>query len=125
MSQKRKRAETAGGDQEIQYPAKKRPSKPGKAYQKSKGNRSHLSQPEPNVTTTRDLKSRIRNLRRLLEHVDNEPKHKMPANVRIERERELETCEHELAEKTATAQAAERRKKMISKYHHVRFFGEL
>jgi flagellar biosynthesis/type III secretory pathway chaperone len=70
-----------------------------------------------------EVKSRARDLRRLLEHVDNEPKHKMPANVRIDRERELEACEHELAEKTAAAREAELRNKMIGKYHQVRFFG--
>jgi hypothetical protein len=69
-----------------------------------------------------EVKSRARDLRRLLEHVDNEPKHKMPANVRIDRERELEACEHELAEKTAAAREAELRNKMIGKYHQVRFF---
>jgi hypothetical protein len=47
----------------------------------------------------------------------------MPAGVRIERERELAACQHELAEKTAAAQEAERRRNLISKYHHVRFFG--
>ncbi|KAF2649354.1 hypothetical protein K491DRAFT_577001, partial [Lophiostoma macrostomum CBS 122681] len=77
---------------------------------------------EPKTTTISELKSRARNLRRLLEHVDNEPKHKMPANVRIDRERELQACEHELAEKTAAAREAEQRNRMIGKYHQVRFF---
>jgi hypothetical protein len=69
------------------------------------------------------LKSRIRDLKRLLAHVENVPKHKMSAGARIERERELEACEHELAEKTMKARESEHRKKMIGKYHQVRFFG--
>lgn len=68
------------------------------------------------------MKSRIRDLKRLLEHVDNVPKHKMSATQRVERERELETCEHDLAEKIAAGQEAAFRNKMISKYHQIRFF---
>jgi type VI protein secretion system component VasF len=70
------------------------------------------------------LKNRIRDLKRLLAHVENVPKHKMSAGARIERERELEACEHELAEKTMKAHESEHRKKMIGKYHQVRFFGK-
>ncbi|KAF2114468.1 hypothetical protein BDV96DRAFT_494582 [Lophiotrema nucula] len=125
MSHKRKASELAGGDDNSQRFAKKnRPAfnKHG-PQSKSKGpKRFQPADEEPKTKSTNSLKSRIRDLRRLLEHVDNEPKHKMPANVRIERERELEACEHELAEKTAVTREAEQRKKLISKYHQVRFF---
>lgn len=66
------------------------------------------------------LKTQIRDLKRLLEHEDD----RMPADIRIIRERELAAYEHDLAQKQAKSQAAARRKKMISKYHQVRFFGE-
>jgi hypothetical protein len=46
----------------------------------------------------------------------------MSASNRIERERELEACEHELQEKLESSREAEYRKKMIGKYHHIRFF---
>ena len=69
------------------------------------------------------LKSRIRDLRRLLAHVENVGDHKMSAGKRIERERELEACEHELRGKIESSREAEYRKKMIGKYHQVRFFG--
>jgi hypothetical protein len=48
----------------------------------------------------------------------------MPAQVREERERELEACEVELAEKQAAARESEFRNKIIGKYHHIRFFGK-
>ena len=62
-------------------------------------------------------------MKRLLAHVDNVGDHKMSASSRIERERELEACEHELREKIESTREAEYRRKMISKYHQVRFFG--
>jgi hypothetical protein len=48
----------------------------------------------------------------------------MPADVRVVRERELATCEHDLEEKTRAAKEAKYRQKMIGRYHQVRFFGE-
>jgi hypothetical protein len=47
----------------------------------------------------------------------------MSASNRVERERELEACQHELQEKLESSREAEYRKKMIGKYHHIRFFG--
>jgi len=64
-------------------------------------------------------------LKRLLAHVDNVGDHKMSAGNRVERERELEACQHELQEKLESSREAEYRKKMIGKYHHIRFFGML
>jgi type VI protein secretion system component VasF len=122
MSQKRKRTEQADGDHHAQAPTRKRPFIPGKGHGKLKPKRPDNGA-ESKGTSISELKSRIRNLRRLLEHVESEPKHRMPANVRIERVRELATCQHELAEKTAAVQEAERRRNMVSKYHHIRFFG--
>lgn len=63
--------------------------------------------------TVNDLKSQIRSLTRLLEHNDD-----LPANVRIEKERALQTARHDLAEE----QRARARSDMIGRYHKIRFF---
>jgi hypothetical protein len=126
MSHKRKATETADESHDTQKPYKKNRfhDKHRGQHPKFKGNaRGRRGDDEDKTSTIGALKKRARDLRRLLEHVDNEPKHKMPANVRVERERELEACEHELEEQTAAAREADRRRKMISKYHHIRFFG--
>ena len=71
-------------------------------------------------------KTSIRNIKRLLERDvaeksmgeaggKNKP---LPPKVRISKERELASAQHELAE----SQAAEKRSKMIARYHKVRFF---
>lgn len=123
MSFKRKRNDQADGDLGADMPVEKKQYKSGKPNHKPKTQRGERYNSEKGGKTPAQMKSRIRDLKRLLEHVDNEEKHKMPANVRIERERELATLQHELAEKTATKDAAERRRNLISKYHHIRFFG--
>jgi len=116
MSQKRKHSEYSTDEIESNQTLKKLRS----SHNKSKGKRRAE---ERTYTTTSQLKSRIRDLRRLLEHVDNTPKYKMSAVLRIERERELAACEHQVAENIAAARETEIRQKMISKYHQVRFFG--
>jgi regulator of replication initiation timing len=70
------------------------------------------------------LKGRIRDLRRSLAHVDNDPKNRMPQGIRIERQRELESARHELEEKETAKREAKFRNDIIGKYHMVRFFGE-
>lgn len=130
MSQKRRHHEAASGDSVAENPKKQRPNfEPRRKQLNSRGqkrgyNQSNASHDEPKADSTSALKSRIRDLRRLLDHVDKDLKHKMPAGVRIERERELATCEHELAEKQAAEREAEFRNKIIGKYHHIRFFGQ-
>ncbi|KAF1945727.1 hypothetical protein EJ02DRAFT_451137 [Clathrospora elynae] len=122
MSQKRKHGETLDSASSAPKPFKKHRSfKPGESHQKPK-RRPHVSSDIDKSTSTNALKSRIRDLKRLLVHVDNVGDHKMSAGIRIERERELEACEHELKEKTENSREAEYRKKMIGKYHQVRFF---
>jgi hypothetical protein len=59
------------------------------------------------------LKSQIRSLKRLLEHDD-----RLPATVRVEKERELQTAEYEFAQ----VQRAQQRSDIIGKYHKIRFF---
>jgi len=98
-----------------------RPASGPKGPFRSKGTqRSKRPQNSKKPVVFNSLKTQIRDLKRLLEHGDD----RMPADIRIIRERELAACEHELAQKQAESQAAVRRKKMISKYHQVRFFGE-
>ncbi|KAJ4361934.1 18S rRNA maturation protein [Neocucurbitaria cava] len=121
MSQKRKHAEFADIEPSNPKPFKKHRSfNPGDSHQKSK--RPQVSNDISKTTSTNALKSRIRDLKRLLAHVENVEGHKMSAGMRIERERELEACEHELREQVESKREAEYRQKMIGKYHQVRFF---
>ena len=60
------------------------------------------------------LKSKIRDLSRSLGHND-----RMPADVRIEKERALAGYKQDLE----NAQNEKRRQAMIKRYHMVRFFG--
>lgn len=121
MSQKRKHIDATNSEHESKSFSKKQRSESKHAA--SRFNPYNRPKAEPKANSTNKLKSRIRDLKRLLEHVDNVPKHKMSATQRVERERELEACEHELAEKVAAGQEAAFRNKMISKYHQIRFFG--
>ncbi|KAF1968251.1 hypothetical protein BU23DRAFT_425629, partial [Bimuria novae-zelandiae CBS 107.79] len=68
------------------------------------------------------LKGRIRDLTRSLRKADNDEKDRTPRGIRIERERELESCKHELEERQAAQRFAKFKSEMISKYHMVRFF---
>ncbi|EMD00444.1 hypothetical protein BAUCODRAFT_169253 [Baudoinia panamericana UAMH 10762] len=63
--------------------------------------------------TVHELRTHIRSLKRLLEHNDD-----LPADVRVEKERALQTAQHELAE----TERAKERSDMIGKWHKVRFF---
>jgi hypothetical protein len=122
MSQKRKHDEASTSPDLEASNSKKPRSFPGAAKTRHKRPNAKDADSEYGATANA-LKNRIRDLKRLLAHVDNVPKHKMSASARIERERELEACEHELEEKTMKARETEYRKKMIGKYHQVRFFG--
>ncbi len=125
MSQKRKHGETIESSSSDPRSFKKhRKFNPGSDHRQGKHKkRPHVSDDIDKSSNINALKSRIRDLKRLLAHVDNVGDHKMSAGKRIERERELEACEHELAEKVESNREAEHRKKMIGKYHQVRFFG--
>lgn len=68
---------------------------------------------EPSNHAVRPLKNRKRDLERLLKHKDT-----LPADVRLNHERELQSLEYELAE----AEKERRKSEMIGKYHMVRFF---
>ena len=124
MSQKRKHGDSSVGDSETRHFAKKPRGDSKPAFKNNKRpHRPTRKLDTQSGTSNTALKNRIRDLRRLLDHADSDPKSRLPANVRIERERELEACEHELEEKLAAQKELELRRKMISKYHQVRFFG--
>ena len=73
---------------------------------------------QPKSHPINPLKSRIRSLQRLLDHDEGVEKGGMDAGVRIGRERELKSLEWDLAE----AQKEEARRKMVGRWHMVRFF---
>jgi hypothetical protein len=123
MSQKRKHEEVGELDAANPSTTKKPRSFPHAARTRHKRPNAAKDADSEYGASANALKNRIRDLKRLLAHVDNVPKHKMSASSRIERERELAACEHELEEKTLRARESEHRKKMIGKYHQVRFFG--
>lgn len=90
-----------------------------------KKHKSH-SHADPSTTTTptntaiNPLKRRLRSLRRLLSSSSN-----LPATIRIEHEREVQSLQTDLKEAEDAAQRKEeerRRSKMIGRYHRVRFF---
>ena len=126
-SRKRKLAESAGGNHEVKKAKKRRPANNNNNNNNSNHQNKHVKkhqQPDAQSESISALKRRIRDLTRLLNHVDSDPTKKMPQTVRIERERELETCEHDLAEKLVQQKESDFRNKIIGKYHRIRFFGE-
>lgn len=70
---------------------------------------------QPKKFSLNPLKARIRDLRRQLSRTGDD----MPANIRVDKERELQACEHELS----VAEAERIKQDMIPRYHKVRFFG--
>ena len=66
-----------------------------------------------NAHPVNELKNQVRSLKRLLERNDG-----LPATVRVEKERALQTAQHELQE----AEKAKKYSDMIGKYHKIRFF---
>lgn len=63
--------------------------------------------------TVNDLKKTVRNITRLLEKSTD-----LPANIRVEKERQLQTATRDLQ----NAEKAKKRSEMIGKYHKIRFF---
>lgn len=68
---------------------------------------------EPSNHAINPLKARIRSIKRLLEHKEN-----LPADVRLNHERELASCTWQLEE----AERERKKSEMIGRYHMVRFF---
>ena len=84
------------------------------APKKSRRPRPTVKADDASDVTIGALRNSIRNLERLLQHNEN-----LPANVRAEKERALESYKIDLEE----ADETRRSKKIIKKYHGVRFFG--
>ncbi|KAL9085234.1 MAG: hypothetical protein Q9165_007668 [Trypethelium subeluteriae] len=68
----------------------------------------------PHKYTVHTLKERIRDIKRVLSHVQD-----MPADRRVELERELNTKQFDLE----IAQSDKHKQEMVGRYHMVRFFG--
>ncbi|KAK5703899.1 hypothetical protein LTR97_002912 [Elasticomyces elasticus] len=92
------------------------PAEPSRKRQRKEAGRpAHITGPSfKKAHTVHDLKANIRSLRRLLSN----PVDKLPATVRVEKERALRTAESELAE----TEKAKSRSEVIGKWHKVRFF---
>jgi len=122
---KRKRADNSdAGDhgrshkQQKPFSKRLRPNqKPGSKHPPKSGEEEEAQK------SINALKGRIRDLTRTLRRVDNDSKHRMPQGIRIERERELESCKHELEEREIAKRETKFRNGIIGKYHMVRFFG--
>lgn len=81
----------------------------------SKRRRSNeFAHPSTKTPSVNQLKSKIRDLTRVLEHSDQ-----LPAGVRIEKERALAGYKSDVAQ----VHEEKRKQELIKKYHMVRFFG--
>ncbi|KAL1302053.1 hypothetical protein AAFC00_002498 [Neodothiora populina] len=96
------------------HPSRKPQVPEGSSSKKRKTNPHPSRRLEPSNHAINPLKSRIRSLQRLLSHKDE----KLPADVRLNHERELASCRYELEE----AETEKRKSEMIGRYHMVRFF---
>ncbi|KAK7521089.1 uncharacterized protein IWZ02DRAFT_433475 [Phyllosticta citriasiana] len=92
------------GDGQTPFHKKQKTGGPGKQHPKY----------QPKKFSLNPLKDKIRDLRRQLSRVGEE----MPANIRVDKERELASKEHELW----VAQGERLKQDMIPKYHKIRFF---
>ncbi|KAF4538106.1 rRNA-processing protein EFG1 [Lasiodiplodia theobromae] len=123
---KRSRAQVDAADDSARSFAD-RSNKMNQAKRKADGNAPHAKKQktagakhpptkkyQPKKFSLNPLKARIRDLRRQLSRNGDD----MPANVRVDKERELQACEHELS----VAEAERIKQDMIPRYHKVRFF---
>ncbi|KAK7706173.1 hypothetical protein SLS57_009712 [Botryosphaeria dothidea] len=95
--------------------AKRKADSDAPCAKKTKTGPSHATKKyQPKKYSLNPLKARIRDLRRQLSRTGDD----MPANVRVDKERELQACEHELA----VAEGERVKQDMIPRYHKVRFF---
>ncbi|KAF2637224.1 hypothetical protein P280DRAFT_500817 [Massarina eburnea CBS 473.64] len=114
--------DAGGGSQKAKWSRNQRRSHAGGHGKKHGAKPSSAPPSDANSDSTNVLKRRIRDLKRMLNHLDSDPTKKMPQTVRMEQERELAACEHELAEKVAQKLESDFKNKIIHKYHGVRFF---
>ena len=119
------------------HPSRREQVPQDKSNKRRKTNPNPTRTLQPSNHAINPLKSRIRSLTRLLSHDDDDDdednnddndnvrgrknpaaRKPMPANIRIERERELASLRSQLAD----AERERRRKETISRFHMVRFF---
>lgn len=102
-------------------PTAQKSSPLGRSSRPFKRSRHNLSNSEMQASDSASrlsinrLKKKIRDTTRVLDHSD-----KLPAGVRIEKERALVGYQHDLEQ----AALKKRKQHMIKKYHMVRFFGQ-
>ena len=90
--------------------SRRKPNHPSK-----RRNSNDFAPPSTKPASVNHLKSKIRDLTRALEHSD-----RLPAGVRIEKERALAGYKQDVEK----IHQDKRRNELIKKYHMVRFFGE-
>ncbi|TKA78205.1 hypothetical protein B0A55_03782 [Friedmanniomyces simplex] len=92
------------------------PLEPTRKRRKQTEKPAHITGPSfKKAHPVHDLKAQIRSLRRFLEHTGNGS---LPATVRVEKERALQSAQRELVE----AERATKRSEVIGRWHKVRFF---
>ena len=92
---------------------KKESRKDDRAYAVTKS-ATRMRRNEPVLSSANELKTKIRDIKRLLSYAES-----LPADVRIEKERALVGYQRDLE----IVEARRRRAAMIKKYHFVRFLG--
>ncbi|KAI5306975.1 18S rRNA maturation protein [Ascosphaera pollenicola] len=91
---------------------RKRDDRGEKSEHRKYSKRRETTSDGPALPAPRAVKDKIRDIKRLLDRSEH-----LPANVRVDKERELQQYESDLAEIVAR----KKRSVMISKYHFVRF----
>lgn len=97
----------------VPGPSKERPHKKSRNHPYSKG--SQRSDNDDALPGVQKLKSALRQTKRLL------AKDSLAADVRVETERRLKALEADLAR----AEQSRKERRFATKYHKVKFFGEL
>lgn len=97
-------------------PGRERTLRKAPQYRKKGPTASHPNAVNSTSVSVNALKSKIRDVKRVLEHAQ-----KLPLDVRIEKERALAGYSQDLEK----AENEKEKQRMIKKYHMVRFFGKL
>src|SRR5438045_6583118 len=101
---------------ESVHSSRKAPDASSKPRKKPRRRGPQLRRSSESLMSVNAIKKRIRDVKRRLERSEN-----LPANIRVEYERALAAYQQDLA----AAEEEKMRRKMISRYHMVRFFGTL
>ena len=112
---KRRRNDDEDVDMDADGPARSAPQKRKQNGTGPHGKKPKTAKYQPKKFAFNTTKARIRDLRRQLSRKAED----MPANLRLNKERELAACEYELR----IAEGESLKQQMIPKYHKIRFFG--